>query len=109
MRRIGSRRGPKPSIGRWARSRAAIAAATDRVDRPLIRDFRDLDSQLQPNGFDLTLESVALHQGAGVVGQSNDGSRTARSRAARRSMRRLGRSRSPASTTLPTTRSSPCR
>jgi len=41
-------------------------------DRPLIRDYRNLDSQLQPNGFDLTLELVAIHQGAGVVGQSNE-------------------------------------
>jgi dUTP pyrophosphatase len=41
-------------------------------DRPLIRDFRDLDKQLQPNGFDLTLESISLHHGAGVVGRSND-------------------------------------
>ena len=41
-------------------------------DRPLIRDYRNLELQLQPNGFDLTLESVAIHQGAGVVGQTNE-------------------------------------
>ena len=41
-------------------------------DQPLIRDYRNLDTQLQPNGFDLTLESVAVHHGAGVVGQSNE-------------------------------------
>ena len=47
--------------------RALIAS-----DKPLIRDFVDLESQLQPNGFDLTLESVHYHSGAGVVGRSND-------------------------------------
>lgn len=41
-------------------------------DPPLIRGYADMAAQLQPNGFDLTLESVALHQGAGVVGRSND-------------------------------------
>ena len=41
-------------------------------DQPLIRDYRNLEAQLQPNGFDLTLESVSLHHGAGVVGQSNE-------------------------------------
>jgi dUTP diphosphatase len=46
--------------------RAAIAA-----ERPLLRDFIDLDAQLQPNGFDLTLASVARHAGPGAVGQSN--------------------------------------
>lgn len=42
------------------------------AEKPLIREYRDLDAQLQPNGFDLTLESVSIHIGAGVVGQSND-------------------------------------
>ena len=40
-------------------------------DKPLIRQFVDLESQLQPNGFDLTLESIQYHSGAGVVGRSN--------------------------------------
>jgi dUTP pyrophosphatase len=40
-------------------------------DPPLIRSYRDLDSQIQPNGFDLTLESVAIHRGAGAVGHAN--------------------------------------
>ena len=38
---------------------------------PLIRDFRDLETQVQPNGFDLTLGAIALYRGAGVVGQAN--------------------------------------
>ena len=40
-------------------------------DSPLIRNYPDLEAQLQPNGFDLTLESVSIHRGAGVVGRSN--------------------------------------
>jgi dUTP pyrophosphatase len=40
-------------------------------ERPLIREFVDLEAQLQPNGFDLTLESIHFHSGAGVVGRSN--------------------------------------
>ena len=41
------------------------------TDRPLIRDWRDLETQIQPNGFDLTLESIFRHRGAGQVGRSN--------------------------------------
>jgi dUTP pyrophosphatase len=40
-------------------------------DRPLVRDWLDLDAQLQPNGFDLTLQSISRHAGRGQVGQSN--------------------------------------
>jgi dUTP pyrophosphatase len=58
------------AIGHSVLSAASIRALIE-SDRPLIREFRDLDAQLQPNGFDLTLESLALHRGAGVVGQSN--------------------------------------
>jgi len=32
---------------------------------PLVEDYIDLDSQLQPNGFDLTLREIALPQTAG--------------------------------------------
>lgn len=46
--------------------RAAIAA-----EKPLLRDFIDLESQVQPNGFDLTLASISSHNGPGAVGQSN--------------------------------------
>jgi dUTP pyrophosphatase len=56
--------------------RGALSSTTLRAliegDPPLVRGHRDLDAQLQPNGFDLTLESVALHRGAGAVGQSNE-------------------------------------
>ena len=38
---------------------------------PLIVDFIDLDAQMQPNGFDLTLADVSRYQGAGAVGRDN--------------------------------------
>jgi dUTP pyrophosphatase len=40
-------------------------------DPPLVRDWLDLDAQLQPNGFDLTLQSISRHLGRGQVGRSN--------------------------------------
>lgn len=40
-------------------------------DPPLVREWRDVDAQLQPNGFDLTLESISRHRGRGQVGESN--------------------------------------
>ena len=57
-------------IGYGALSGTAIRALID-SDSPLVRDFPDLESQIQPNGFDLTLASVAIHRGAGVLGQTN--------------------------------------
>ena len=41
------------------------------ADPPLIAGYLDLDAQLQPNGFDLTLESLARHDGPGAIGCSN--------------------------------------
>jgi dUTP pyrophosphatase len=40
-------------------------------DRPLVEGYLDLDAQLQPNGFDLTLESIARHGGRGTIGCAN--------------------------------------
>jgi dUTP pyrophosphatase len=40
-------------------------------DPPLISGYLDLDAQLQPNGFDLTLESIARHERTGTIGCSN--------------------------------------
>ena len=34
---------------------------------PLIEGYRDLDAQLQPNGFDLTIREVAMPQTAGRI------------------------------------------
>jgi len=38
---------------------------------PLIENYIDLESQLQPNGVDLTLREVALPQTAGKIATSN--------------------------------------
>ena len=38
---------------------------------PLVEDFIDLDSQLQPNGFDLTVREIALLQTPGTIATSN--------------------------------------
>lgn len=40
-------------------------------DAPLFTGYLDLEEQLQPNGFDLTLESVQQHAGGGTIGTSN--------------------------------------
>lgn len=36
--------------------------------RPLISDWLDLECQLQPNGFDLTLRDVCVFTGGGAIG-----------------------------------------
>ena len=38
---------------------------------PLVAGYLDLDAQVQPNGFDLTLESVNALDGPGRIGRSN--------------------------------------
>ncbi len=38
---------------------------------PLVEDYVNLEEQLQPNGFDLTLRGVAMIQSSGRIGQSN--------------------------------------
>lgn len=50
--------------GGWSgdRIRAAILS-----DTPLIRDFINLDEQIQPNGFDLTLATVSRFTGTGLL------------------------------------------
>lgn len=39
---------------------------------PLVAGFLDLDEQLQANGFDMTLDSIAAFSGAGRIGVSNN-------------------------------------
>jgi len=39
---------------------------------PLVADHIDLEAQLQPNGFDITLSEVALPQTSGSLGVSNE-------------------------------------
>jgi dUTP pyrophosphatase len=42
-------------------------------DSPLVSEFLDLETQLQPNGFDLTLAEVHSYQGQGVLAADNAG------------------------------------
>ena len=53
-------------------SREELRARLD-GDPPLIADWLDLDEQLQPNGFDLSLRSVSRLQGAGSLARTNAG------------------------------------
>ncbi len=41
------------------------------ADPPLVEGYRDLESQLQPNGFDFTVREVALPQTQGRIAVSN--------------------------------------
>jgi dUTP pyrophosphatase len=41
-------------------------------DPPLVSGWTDLDQQIQPNGFDLTLSEVRRHRGRGTIGISNE-------------------------------------
>jgi dUTP pyrophosphatase len=52
-------------------SREALRARIIGAERPLVRELVDVEAQLQPNGIDLTLQSVARHLGAGVIGIDN--------------------------------------
>ena len=45
---------------------------------PLIQDYVSLDAQLQPNGFDLTLDSVHRFENAGYVGADKSNPSTVR-------------------------------
>ena len=40
-------------------------------DPPLVEDYIDLDSQVQPNGFDLTLREIAIPQTPGRITTDN--------------------------------------
>ncbi|HSW58010.1 MAG TPA: deoxyuridine 5'-triphosphate nucleotidohydrolase [Dehalococcoidales bacterium] len=40
-------------------------------DRPLIADYFNLEEQLQPNGFDLTVREIAIVRSAGTIAVSN--------------------------------------
>lgn len=54
--------------GPGALSREQLRVLID-SDRPLLSNFVDLDSQLQPNGFDLTLREISRFGGPGTIGE----------------------------------------
>lgn len=41
-------------------------------DRPLVRHLRDLEEQIQPNGIDLTIDSIWQLAGHGCLGQRDE-------------------------------------
>ena len=51
-------------------SAAGILGLLD-AEPPLLAPVADLDAQVQPNGFDLTLESVWRMEGLGAIGVTN--------------------------------------
>ncbi len=57
-------------VGSGVLSREQLLALVE-SDSPLFTGYLDLDAQLQPNGFDLTLDSVQRHDGQGAIGLSN--------------------------------------
>jgi dUTP pyrophosphatase len=51
-----------------ALSREQLLALISAGERPLLRDYLDLEQQVQPNGVDLTLREISRYGGAGSVG-----------------------------------------
>jgi dUTP pyrophosphatase len=44
----------------------------ERIKKGLIRDYIDLETQLQPNGFDCTLRNIKMLKSAGKIDFSNE-------------------------------------
>ncbi len=55
-----------PSLAGALSREQLTALITD--ERPLITEYIDLESQIQPNGIDLTLREISRHEGQGVMG-----------------------------------------
>jgi dUTP pyrophosphatase len=53
-------------------SREQIRVLVTEGETPLLADAIELDAQLQPNGFDMTLREVGRHAGPGQIGVSPD-------------------------------------
>jgi len=53
-----------------ALSREQLRGLIEGAERPLVTDYLDLESQLQPNGIDLTLREISRHAGPGAIGVS---------------------------------------
>lgn len=62
-----------PDVGPSAGSVLSARGIGDLLERdpPLLEPVYDLGEQLQPNGFDLTLESVWRMEGVGAIGVTN--------------------------------------
>ncbi len=57
-------------LGSGALSREQLRSLIEESDRPLLSEYIDLDAQLQPNGFDVTLREISRFVGAGTIGVS---------------------------------------
>ena len=57
--------------GTGALSREQLIARIVGRERPLVGNLIAIDDQIQPNGIDLTLQSISRHIGAGTIGVSN--------------------------------------
>ena len=49
-------------------TREQLKELIEDADRPLLREYADLEGQLQPNGFDVTLREVSRHTDGGAIG-----------------------------------------
>lgn len=45
-----------------------LRALIEDPERPLITEWQNLDEQIQPNGFDMTLRSISSYRGPGQIG-----------------------------------------
>ncbi len=48
-----------------------LRALIEDRSRPLISEWQDLDEQIQPNGFDMTLREISVFRGPGQIGASS--------------------------------------
>lgn len=54
-----------------ALSREQLRALIGAADRPLMTGLLDIETQIQPNGVDLTLREVSRYEGGGAIGVDN--------------------------------------
>jgi dUTP pyrophosphatase len=52
-------------------SREQLRALTESTGKPLLEGYLDLEAQLQPNGFDMTLREVSRYVNQGQIGRDN--------------------------------------
>lgn len=52
-------------------SREQLRALTEGAGKPLLEGYLDLETQLQPNGFDMTLREVSRYANRGQIGRDN--------------------------------------
>lgn len=55
-----------------ALSREQLQVLIEQETQPLLRDYVDMENQLQPNGIDVTLREVSRYVGGGAIGVSSD-------------------------------------